>query len=259
MLRELAEYPNAFGPLGPDDVRIETDHYTLWMGPGDAPGWNVVQRQRFDAAAVDEILREVHAHLRRRGRTACTWEIGSRAEPANLVQLLEARGLVPDAEPYATAMVLRSEPAPPPPGVVARRVETFEEYAAAAAVQHAAFGSRDSPPPEELRKRWERSPNPTFAAWLDGRIVAAGTGAPTPQGVILYGGATHPDARGQGAYRALVHARWLDAVQRGTPVLVTQAGHMSQPILAGLGFEEVGGIHILLDEFDRPGSLRPAS
>jgi hypothetical protein len=254
VLRELAEYPNSFGPLGPDDARVDTDRYTLWMGPGDAPGWNVVQRQRFDAAELDDVRDEIYAHLRERGRTACTWEIGTHAAPANLIDLLRERGLVDDREPYATAMVLRHEPAAPPEDVVARPVESFEEYAAANAVQRAAFGSRDTPDGEELRRRWGTSPNVTFAAWLDGELVAAGTGAPTPYGVILYGGATHPEARGRGAYRALVHARWCDAVARGTPLLVTQAGHMSQPILARLGFEEVGGIHILLDEFDRPAS-----
>jgi hypothetical protein len=47
MLREIAEYPNSFGPLGPNDERIETDRYTLCMGPGKT--WNTVQRQRIRA------------------------------------------------------------------------------------------------------------------------------------------------------------------------------------------------------------------
>ena len=34
---------------------------------------------------------------------------------------------------------------------------------------------------------------------------------------------TLPDARGRGAYRALVRARWDDAVRRGTPALVVHA------------------------------------
>jgi hypothetical protein len=39
---------------------------------------------------------------------------------------------------------------------------------------------------------------------------------------------------------------------RGTPALVTQGGSMSRPILERLGFEPVGHVHMLLDEFDRP-------
>lgn len=247
MLRELAEYPNSFAPLGPDDERIETDRYTLCMG--NSARWNTVQRQRFEADEVDAVLEEVRDHLRARGGTRTQWEIGSRARPEDLVELLRARGLVPDREPYATAMVLRSEPEPPG-DVVARPVETFEEYRAASEVQHVAFEMPGAFDDTGLRQRWERSPNVTFAAWIDGQIVGAATGAPTPHGVILYGGATHPDARGRGAYRALVHARWLDAVARGTPLLVTQAGRMSQPILERLGFEAVGWNHVLVDEFD---------
>jgi hypothetical protein len=46
-----------------------------------------------------------------------------------------------------------------------------------------------------------------------------------------------------------VAARWADAVERGTPALVTQAGAMSKPILERLGFRQVAEITILLDEF----------
>jgi hypothetical protein len=45
-----------------------------------------------------------------------------------------------------------------------------------------------------------------------------------------------------------VRARWNEAVRRGTPALVTQAGKMSRPILERLGFLEVACIEILLDE-----------
>jgi predicted acetyltransferase len=53
------------------------------------------------------------------------------------------------------------------------------------------------------------------------------------------GGAVLPEARGRGAYRALVRARWDDAVARGTPALTVGAGPMSEPILRRLGFEQI--------------------
>src|SRR5206468_8394543 len=40
--------------------------------------------------------------------------------------------------------------------------------------------------------------------------------------------------------RALVKARWDDAVARGTPLLVTHAGALSRPILGRLGFSRSG-------------------
>ena len=87
------------------------------------------------------------------------------------------------------------------------------------------------------------------AAWLDGELVSAGTCAPTPLGLLLFGGATLSSVRGRGAYRALLRARWDEAVARGTPALITQGGSMSRPILERLGFEPVGHVHMLLDEF----------
>jgi hypothetical protein len=53
--------------------------------------------------------------------------------------------------------------------------------------------------------------------------------------------------RGRGIYRALVRARWDEAVRRGTPALVVQAGRMSKPILERLGFETVCEMHALVD------------
>jgi archaeosine-15-forming tRNA-guanine transglycosylase len=87
-----------------------------------------------------------------------------------------------------------------------------------------------------------------YIALVDGEPVATGRATSTAAGVLLNGGSTVERARGRGAYRALVVARWADAVAQGKPVLVTQAGAMSRPILAGLGFREVCDIRILLDK-----------
>jgi len=250
VLREVAEYPNSFGPLGPRDERIETDRYTLCMGSGTT--WNTVQRQRLHADEIDDAIDEVRALLRERGRTRTQWEVGSAATPPDLVDRLLERGLAHDKDPYAVALVLTKAPPPPPSGIVARRVETFEEYAAANAVQWEAF---DTPADEvaELREqlswRYAETVNVMHAAWLDGEIVSAGTASVTEHGLLLYGGATLRRARGHGAYRAVLHARWQEAVANGTPALITQGGSMSRPILERLGFERVGEVHMLVDDF----------
>jgi hypothetical protein len=250
VLREIAEYPNSFGPLGPRDERIETDRYTLWMGSGK--NWNTVQRQRLDPDEIDDALDEVRTLLRERGRERTQWEVGSSASPPDLVDRLLERGLVRDKEPYAVALVLAQAPPPPPPGIVARRVESFEEYAAANAVQWEAF---EAPADEieesraKLEERWNETVNVMHAAWLDGEIVATGTSAVTEHGLLLYGGATLPRARGRGAYRAVLHARWEEAVRNGTPALITQGGSMSRPILERMGFERVGDVYMLMDAF----------
>ena len=249
VLREIAEYPNSFSPLGPSDERIDTGRYTLCLGAGKT--WNTVQRQRFPLEKLDEVLAEVRASLRERGRTRTQWEIGSSAPPG-LVEALLERGLVRDKDPHTVALVLTHEPPAPAEGLSARRVETFEEYEAANAVQWEAFET----PPDEiaesralLPQRYRETVNLMHAVWLDGELVCAGTSAPTEHGLLLYGGATAKRARGRGAYHALVRARWDSAVAFGTPALITQGGSMSRPILEHLGFARVGEVHVLVDEF----------
>jgi hypothetical protein len=249
VLREIAEYPNSFGPLGPNDERIETERYTLCMGLGKT--WNTVQRQRFPEEEVDDVLEEVRPLLLGRGRHRTQWEVGSAAEPSKLVDLLLERGLTRDKDPFAVALVLTAPP-PAAPGILARRVETFEEYTAANEVQWQAFETPEDEIAEArelLSQRWHDAPVVTHAVWIDDEIVSAGTCAPTPYGLLLYGGATVSRARGRGAYRALLRARWDEAVARGTPALITQGGSMSRPILERVGFEPVGHVDVLLDEF----------
>lgn len=89
---------------------------------------------------------------------------------------------------------------------------------------------------EALRK--SRS-GAVYGAWLDGELVGSARAFFSPRGVLLAGGSTLPAARGRGVYRALVRARWDDAVEAGLPALVVHAGAMSRPILERLGFEQV--------------------
>lgn len=244
---ELAENANSYTPLGPSDERVVTDRYVLWLGRGDEPGWNVAQRFRLGADEVDEVRAEVHELLRAKGRTGCTWEVGTHATPRNLVDRLLARGLVDD-EPtqLAIGMVLTDPPAQGPVDVAVRRVETDDEYLASEQIAAIAFGGSV---PTEVRPREHDPDNVVYLAYIDGKPIARASGAFGEHGVTLFGGSTLPEARGRGAYRALVAARWEDAVARGTPILVTQAGPMSRPILTQLGFRKVCEIRILLDVF----------
>ncbi len=248
-LLELAENANTYTPLGPTDERDVTDRYVLWMGRADQPGWNVAQRFRLRADEVDDVRAEIHARLRDKGRTACTWEVGTHATPDDLVDRLLERGLVDDPTPLAVGMVLTEPPAGPLPDVVVRKAATPDEHLAAARIAAVAFGM---PEPQRAPDDADDDPhNVVYLAYVDGEPVARATGSFSERGVTLFGGATLPEARGRGAYRALVAARWDDAVLRGTPAIVTQASPMSRPILKRLGFREVCEIRILLDVFGR--------
>ena len=249
-LVELAENANTYTPLGPTDERIVNDRYVLWMGAGDEPGWNVAQRFRLEGDELEPVREEIHAHLRAKGRTGCTWEIGTHATPDDLVERLLALGLVDDEPtPLAVGMVLTEAPAQAPPDVEVRRATTGAERLAAERIAAVAFGG-----PVPTQEPPERPPDPdnvVYLAYVDGEPVARASASFSEHAVALFGGSTLPEARGRGAYRALVAARWQDAVARGTPALVTQASPMSRPILNQLGFRELCEIRILLDAFDK--------
>jgi GNAT superfamily N-acetyltransferase len=227
----------------------------IWLGRGRSSHSTVVQRLRLEADEVEATVSDVRSLLGRLERPSSSWEVSSSATPADLAERLEQAGLVPDREPYVVSMVLTDQPPPAPPGFEVRPVANAEEYVAAVRVQHVAFET-----PEDAREReledaarnfelWESSPHSAlFLAWLDGEPVAAGRATFADAGAVLNGGATLPHARGHGAYRALVAARWEEAVRRGTPALITQAGAMSRPILQRLGFREVAEIRVLVDE-----------
>ncbi|HEY8774413.1 MAG TPA: hypothetical protein VIM05_07595, partial [Gaiellaceae bacterium] len=183
----------------------------LWMGPSAHPSWNVAQRFRLTPETIDSTLEEVHALLRERGRSACTWEVGSSATPPDLAKQLRARGLVDDHDPYVVGMVLGAPPPPPPEDIEAREARDFEEFRAANRVAETAFGGDVGMDDEQLRARYEEKLATggwkTFVALVDGEIVGSASSTYLDGAVTLNGGAVLPHARGRGAYRALVAAR----------------------------------------------------
>jgi GNAT superfamily N-acetyltransferase len=173
--------------------------------------------------------------------------VSDHSTPDDLEDRLLAAGLCIVPDDYETeGPLLTDEPPPGPPGVDARRLVSLEEYAEAQDVAAEAFAF----PPEQRRPRlehaadwavWQASEHAAvYGAWLDGELVATGRAFFSPRGALLSGGATLPRARGRGAYRALVRARWEDAAARGTAALAVQAKkETSAPILRRLGFEQV--------------------
>jgi hypothetical protein len=253
MIRELAENPNVHQPLSPGRELIvdPAGRFAIYLAPGTDPHSATVQRVRLAAAQVGAALTEIRALLRARGREGAEWELGESSQPPDLVERLLALGVKRDEdEPVAIGMVLRGSPAwNVPAAVTARRVASVTELRAARLVQREAFGD-PRPVDEALLVRdfaREGLDGSTFVALVHGVPVAAAYAAYTPHGLLLFGGATLASSRGRGAYRALVAARAREAVERGTPALVTHAGRMSRPILERLGFTPVARIDRLID------------
>jgi predicted GNAT superfamily acetyltransferase len=140
-----------------------------------------------------------------------------------------------------------------------QRVETYEEHLAATEVVWEAFAvpeDRRARQLTHLRVEFEAARAAavpiTFLAYVDGRPAGVGRSIYSDRGVFLIAGAVAEWARGRGVYRALVHARWDDAVARGTPALVTEAlPNTSYPILKRVGFVDVCTIRRLEDPRSR--------
>jgi hypothetical protein len=220
------------------------------------PGGSLVQRIRLaDAGEVHAAVELTRAIAREAERPRVMWWVGELSAPDDIVDLLAAEGLVPDEdEPLLASLVLQREPNGTPAEIDAFRVETLDDFRAAQEIDLITMGL-----PSEERERlmagqaahWDEQQADgviaTFLARVDGRPVAFARSALGADGVALLGGGTLEAERGNGYYTALVHARWRDAAERGTPLLCTQAGAMSRPILEALGFEHLGAIRVLVD------------
>ena len=251
----LAESLNAHLPLEKGQERIESDRYVVWLGGVDHPSYTVVQRLRLAGGNVEATVEEIRALLRERGLSAATWELTGSTTPAGLESKLAGLGMVPDREPNVVGMVL-TETLAPPAAVAVRRAETLEDFLAAGDIGAEAFeldeataAAQRSKAAERLQRDRGSDTRETFLALIDGEPVAFAVAIYVHDCVVLSGGGTRAAARGRGAYRALVAARAEAGRRRGCTTLVTQAGAMSQPILARLGFREVAAIRILVDRF----------
>jgi GNAT superfamily N-acetyltransferase len=259
-VRRFAEDPAAWGDIPRESglTRVLTEQYCLILGP--VLSFTLVSRLRVKPSEVASVLADVRTHVATHDHREAAWWVGSSATPPDLVDRLLAHGLVPAERPgweaHATSMALADAPADAPPGIEARRVAGLDEFRRAAAVSHSVFESSD-----EDRREWDAIAEQRFTAeraghgprsyiaYMDGHPVGAALGwvSLNCPAVLMIGGSVLPDARGRGVYRALVRARWDDAVSAGIPALCTHAGHMSRPILERLGFRPVAEQEVLLD------------
>jgi GNAT superfamily N-acetyltransferase len=256
-VRCAALFPPIDTPAPPPEhpfSQVERDGYTIGWLAGQDYGTAVP----VSLGDVDAAVEDVRTVLRAQGRTRAGWLVAEAAEPAGLAERLLASGMTPwegaPFEPRAAAMALVREPEGAA-GVEAHPVESFEEFQAAFRVSFDAFDM-----PEEMRAGlegqmatlWEMQQRyddlRSFAALVDGEVVAGATILYGRNAAYLAGGYTRADMRGRGVYRALVRARWDAAVARGTPALTVTAGKMSRPILERLGFEIVGWVDALQDD-----------
>jgi hypothetical protein len=213
-----------------------------------------VENIRLSSERVADAVEAVRAVARAREIDGITWWLGGNTQPAGLEELVRTHGLVPDpVGPDLTTVTIERRPGGGP-SIEVLPVLDESDYRRALeldwevfAVPEAERARRRAGVGEHWRTVQEQGMTALHVAWLDGTPVAMARTVYTPHGGLMLGGATLPDARGRGAYTSLVHARWNEAVARGTPALGTAAGALSAPILIRLGFEVQGHVRLLLD------------
>jgi GNAT superfamily N-acetyltransferase len=191
---------------------------------------------------VDALLHSERARFARLGRPV-EWKHFAHDRPDDLLARLRAAGFEPEEPETLMALPLEAWDADAtgalPVGarirtVSADQVELVTRVHARVWPQHAG----------EIAARLARELRTTpdlihvVVAELDGEPASAAWSSFTPGSpfVGLFGGATAPEARGLGLYRALVAARLREAAARGARVATVDAGPMSRPILGRLGF-----------------------
>jgi hypothetical protein len=248
----LAEDPDYFIEPPEGSERHADERFCLTIGPHRR--WAGVCRLRLadDAQQIACAIAEIRQLTA--GIEHVMWNVGSSATPTGLHERLRGLGLgdpEPPFDPIAAAMALEHEP-PAVDGVEIRRIETLGEHLAGLEIMlvsatwsdAAAAAQREGA--EEVFERRQRRGGLQWLAYLEGRPVALAVAARAPAGLYLGGGSTLPEARGRGCYRALVRARWDEAIRLGLPGLAVQAQYgSSAPILRRLGFVEVGTVHTL--------------
>ncbi len=238
-LIDFVEAPGRFMEPTQGAFVVKTPRF---VAVGGADGvWASVQGVRLRDGEAPDAVAEVR-ELLANGTHVASWWLSEHATPADVEEQLLDAGLDLVADDYLLDGLLLTTPPPAGPAAVeVRRAATAEEWATLRELQDGIFDnpSERRATREQLLAEFPKTSSVLFGAWLDGQLVGAAGATPTTRGMLLWGGSVREDARGRGCYRALVRARWDDAVRRGTPALTVGANDRSGPALRKLGFEKV--------------------
>ncbi len=230
----LADAPIGTHLVRPDTRIIDADGWYQLVTPSSREAsLNEVVRARAAAARVEAEVERVLGEYAALG-VPHKWIAGPDSDAPGLERLLAARAL--DAwEAWAMCAPSSIQLAPAPVGVQAVARGELALYAEVCARGWGADRAG-------LLASLERA-GPglrCFIASVDGTPVGSAASFHRERSAYLVGAVVLPEARGRGAYRALVAARARAAARAGIPLLTTHArAYTSGPILERIGFERV--------------------
>jgi GNAT superfamily N-acetyltransferase len=257
-LREVAEEPEHYlRQIPPPSRRVIAPGFTITFSPSKTQ--SVTSHVRTTVEGLDATIAEVRRAVREVGHARNAWQVNPLCRPHDLGRLLAARGFVPATrppfEPTATAMALAKPPSisGADPGIEVRLASNVDEFRAAIRIAMEAFNET----PEDAAGWYEAVPalwaahdgvsRFTHVAFLDGKPVGFGFAVVADGAVLMGGSGVLESARRRGVYRALIAARWDEALRLGHQGLVIHAGAMSRSILARCGFETVCDVELFED------------
>lgn len=173
------------------------------------------------------------------------WKTRTHDHAPGLEPALEAAGFVP-GEPESVMLgeawaLIESVP---PAGVSVRMLTEPVQMRVALDVQDGVFGGTPQAQrllAEILKRQANGEAIELWAAEADGRIVSAGRIDPIVGTAFagIWGGATLPEYRGRGIYRALTAARVQSAMSRGVRWIHSDSTEFSRPLLERAGLVKV--------------------
>jgi ribosomal protein S18 acetylase RimI-like enzyme len=199
-----------------------------------------------DASGVAELVGWAREHFASdHDVVEVEWKTRGHDAAPGLHDSLLAAGFAPE-EPEsimigeAAALV---DDVPLPAGVVVRRIVEETEVRAASAMQDEVFGGPVSTArADDLLRRLARGDGTEqWVAEVDGVVVSAGRLEPVPgtRFAGIWGGATRPEWRGRGIYRALTAERARSALALGKTLINSDSTEFSRPILERSGLVKV--------------------
>ncbi len=199
-----------------------------------------------DRATIARWVEDALTHYREDpGITRVEWKTRAHDGAPGLRDALVRHGFVPgevesimigEAAPLAVDVRL-------PKGIQLRRVTSEPDIRAFSAMQEQIFGGRfaDEMADALLRRLAFGDGMELWVAEADGDIVGAGRLEPVPgtEFAGIWGGATRPEWRGRGIYRALTAARARSALALGKGLIHSDSTEDSRPILERAGLVKV--------------------
>jgi GNAT superfamily N-acetyltransferase len=218
---------------------LRDERITRAQGHGPGPEDNCILWSDLDEATADSAIAREYARARAENR-ALEWKVYGHDRPSDLAERLMAQGFLPD-EPETLLAFDLAKPLPPAPEIGIRRLLRPADLGPVGAIKAAVWGENAVSGVEALARTLAECPErlSVYVAVDGGGRPAAAGWLRKPTGVAfasLWGGATLPDMRGKGLYRALVAARLKDAREAGYAYVTVDAREASRPILSRLGF-----------------------